>query len=67
MSVDYGPCGASITIFSTFLASRNIHKCCVEDGADFSGYKLLIVKSKVDPVSARRYDGGSMPRGLGAP
>ena len=49
MSVDYGPCGAFITIFSTFLASGNIQKCCVEDGADFSGYKHLSVKSKVDP------------------
>jgi hypothetical protein len=62
MSVDYGPCGAFIIIFSRLLASRNIKKCCVEDGADFSGYKHLIVKSKVDPVSARRYDGGSFPR-----
>jgi hypothetical protein len=36
-------------------------------GADFSRYKLLIVKSKVDTVSARRHDGGwtdgRMPNG----
>jgi hypothetical protein len=60
MSVDYSPCGAFITKFTMFSASRNIRKCCVEDGEDFSGYKHLIVKSKVDPVSARRYDGGSL-------
>jgi hypothetical protein len=67
MSADYGPCGAFITIFSTFLASRNIRKCSVEDGADFSGSKLLIVEAKVDSVSVKGHDGGAIPRGLGAP